>query len=67
MDKKRLRAALTVSESVKTKVPETKQFIDNIMEDKRQKEKISADKVNLFQVKKQRVSLEKYFVLQWVC
>ena len=41
MDKKQLRVALTVLEAVKTKFPETKQFIDNIMEDKCQKEKIS--------------------------
>ena len=38
MDKKRLRVALTVLEAVKAKFPETKQFIDNTMEDKCQKE-----------------------------
>ena len=48
MDKKRLRVALTVLETVKTKFPETKHFIDNTMEDECQKEKISADEVIFF-------------------
>ena len=48
MDKKRLRLALTILEAVKTKFPETKQFIDNTMEDECQKEKISADEVIFF-------------------
>ena len=45
MDKKRLRVALTVLDTVKTKYPETKQFINNTMEDECQKKKISADEV----------------------
>ena len=48
MDKKRLRIALTVLGAVKTKFPETKQFIDNTMEDGCQKEKISADEAIFF-------------------
>ena len=48
MDKKRLRVALKVLDAVKTKFPETKQFIDNTMEDESQKEKISADEVIFF-------------------
>ena len=39
MDKKRLRVALTAL------YPETKQFIDNTIEDECQKEKISADEI----------------------
>ena len=48
MDKKRLRIALTVLGAVKTKFPETKQFIDNTMEDECQKEKIYADEAIFF-------------------
>ena len=48
MDKKRLRVALTILDAVKTKYPETKQFIDNTMEEECQKEKISADEVIFF-------------------
>ena len=48
MDKKRLKVALTVLEAVKVKLPETKQFIDNTVEEKCQKENISADEVIFF-------------------
>ena len=48
MDKKQLRVALTVLETVKTKYQETKQFIDNTMGEECQKEKISADEVIFF-------------------
>ena len=50
MDKKRLRVTLTVLEAVKTEYPETKQFIDNTMEEECQKEKISGDEVIFLQV-----------------
>ena len=49
MDKKRLRVALVVLDAVKTKYPETKQFIDDTMEEECQKEKISADEVIFLQ------------------
>ena len=48
MDKKRLKVALVVLDSVKNKYPETKQFIDNTKEDECRKEKISADGVIFF-------------------
>ena len=48
MDKKRLKVALVVLNAVKTKHPETKQFIDNTMEEECQKEKISAEEVISF-------------------
>ena len=44
MDKKRLRVALKVLESVKTKYPETKDLID----EECQKEKISVEEVIFF-------------------
>ena len=48
MDKKRLKVALAVLEAVEIRFPETKQFIDNTMEDECQKEKISADEAIFF-------------------
>ena len=48
MDKKRLKVALALLEAVTIKFPETKQFIDNTMEDECEKEKISADEVIFF-------------------
>ena len=62
MDKKRLRVALTVLEAVKNEYPETKKFIENLMDEECQKEKISADEVILSQVLKQRVSSEKHYL-----
>ena len=49
MDKKRLRAPLKVLEEVTVRFPNTKQFIDNIMEEEYQKEKISVDEVIFLQ------------------
>ena len=50
MDIKRLRVALKVLEAVKTKYPETKQFIEILMDEECQKEKTSADEVIFLQV-----------------
>ena len=49
MDKKRLRVALKVLEEVKVRFLDTKQYIDDTMEEERQKEKISADEVIFLQ------------------
>ena len=48
IDKKQLRVALTVLDTVKIKYPKTKQFIENTMEEECQKEEISADEVIFF-------------------
>ena len=47
MDKKRLRVALKILKEVTVKFPNTKQFIDNAMEEECQKERITADEVIL--------------------
>ena len=43
-----MRVALNVLEAVKTKYPETKEFIENLMDEECQKEKISVDEVTCF-------------------
>ena len=48
MNIKQLKVALMVLDAVKTKYPETKQFVDNTMEDECQKENISADEIIFF-------------------
>ena len=48
MDKKRLKVALAVLDAVKFRFAETKQFIDDTMEDESEKEKISANEVIFF-------------------
>ena len=50
MDKKRLKVTLAVSNAVKDKFPETKNFIDDNIEEEYQKEKISANEVIFLQV-----------------
>ena len=45
MDKKRLRVALKVLQEVTIKFPNTKQFIDDTVEEGYQKEKITTDEV----------------------
>ena len=62
MDKKRLRVALKVLESGKTKYLETKQFIEILINEGCQKEKISADKVIFLPVQKETVGSEKHFL-----
>ena len=49
MDKKQLKVALAVLDAVKIKYSETKQFIDDTMEEECQKEKISANEVIFLQ------------------
>ena len=65
MDKKRLRVALKVLEAVKTEYPEAKKFIENLMDEECQKEKISADEVIFFTSLEAKSQLRKtFFVLQ---
>ena len=64
MDKKKLRMSLKVLEAVKERFPDTKNLIDNIMEEQCQEEKISVEGVIFLQVKKQKVSSKISFVLQ---
>ena len=48
MDKQRLRATLKVSEAVKERFPDTKQFIEDLIDEECQKEKIFANDVIFF-------------------
>ena len=50
MDKKRLKFALVVLDAVKSRFPETKEFIDDTLKDEYEKEKITADEVIFLQV-----------------
>ena len=50
MDKKRLRVALVVLDAIKSKFPESKEFIDDTLKEECEKEKITADEVIFLQV-----------------
>ena len=48
MDKKRLKIALAILDAVKSRFPETQEFIDSTLKEKGQKEGMSADEVIFF-------------------
>ena len=45
MDKKRLKIALAVLDAVKSKFPETQEFIDSTLKEECEREKMTADEV----------------------
>ena len=50
IDKKRLNVALAVFDAVKSRFPETNEFIDDTLREECEKEKITADEVIFLQV-----------------
>ena len=48
MDKRRLRVVLKVLDTIKTQIPEAKQLIEDLIDEKCQKEKKSVDEVIFF-------------------
>ena len=57
----KLRVALKVLEAVKTEYPETKKFIENMVDEECQNENISADEVIFFTSLEAKSSLRKTF------
>ena len=66
MDKKRLKVSLVVLDAVKSKLPETKEFIDDTLKEEYEKEKITADEVIFFTSLEAKISLEKHFRFRFV-
>ena len=50
IDKKRLKIALAVLDTVKSRFPETQEFIENTLREQYEKEKMTADEVIFLQV-----------------
>ena len=66
MDKRRLRVALKVLGTVKTQFPDTKQFIEDSIDQECLKENISADEVIFFYKSRSKELAQKnifYFVV----
>ena len=61
MDKKKLRISLKVLEVVKENFPDTKNFIDNMMEEQCQEEKISVEEVIFYKSKSKKLA-QKYLL-----
>ena len=64
MDKKTLRISLKVLGAVQESFPDTKNFIDNMMEEQCQEEKISVEEVILYKSKSKKLTQKISFVLQ---
>ena len=63
MDKKRLKIALAVLDAVKSRFPETQEFIDTTLKEGCKKEKMTADEVLFLLLKK--VNLGKHFCFRF--
>ena len=64
MNRKRPRISLKVLEAVKEHFPDTKNFIDNMLEEQCQEEKISVEEVIFYKSKSKKLTQKTSFVLQ---
>ena len=62
MDKKRLRVALKTLKEVTVKFSNTKQFIDDAMEEECQKERITADEVIFYKPRSKGLAQKNIFL-----
>ena len=63
MDKKRLKVALVVLDAVKSRFPETQEFIGNTLKEECEKEKITADEVTFYKFRSKGLAWINIFVL----
>ena len=65
MDKKRLRISLKVLEPVQERFPDAKNFIDDMMEEQCQKEKISVVEVFFYKSRSKKLAQKNIFFVLW--
>ena len=63
MDKKRLKVALVVLDAVKSRFPETQEFIENTLREECEREKITADEVIFYKFRSKELAWINIFVL----
>ena len=63
MDKKLLKVALVVSDTVESRFPETQEFIENILQKESEKKKITADEVSFYKFRSKELAWINIFVL----
>ena len=63
MDKKRLKVASVVLDAVKSRFPETQEFIENTLLEECEKGKITADEVIFYKFRSKELAWIKIFVL----
>ena len=56
MGKKRLRVALSVLDAVRSRFPETNEFIDSTLKEECEKERITADEVIFYKFKSKKLA-----------
>ena len=66
MDKKRLKIALAVLDAIKSRFPETEEFIDSTLKEECEKERITADEVIFHKFKSKKLAWINIFVLDLV-
>ena len=66
MDKKRLKIALAVLDAIKSRFPETQEFIDSTLKEECEEERITADEVFFYKFKSTKLTWINIFVLDLV-
>ena len=62
MDKKRLKIALAVLDAIKSRFPETQEFIDSTLKEEYEKERMTADEVIFYKFKSKKLAWINIFV-----
>ena len=62
MDKKRFKTALFVLEAVKSRFPNTKEYIENTLREECEREKITADEVIFYKFRSKKLAWRNNFV-----
>ena len=66
MDKKRVKIVLAVLDTVKSKFPETQEFIDSTLKEECEKERMTAGEVIFYKFKSKKLAWINIFVLDLV-
>ena len=66
MNKKQLKIALAVLDAIKSRFPETQEFIDSTLREECEKERITADEVIFYKFKSKKLAWINIFVLDLV-
>ena len=56
MDRKRLKIALSVLDAVRSRFPETNEFIDSTLKEESKKERMTADEVIFYKFKSKKLA-----------
>ena len=66
MDKKWQKIALAVLNAVKSRFPETQEFIENTLREECEKEKITADEILFYKFKSKKLAWINIFLLDLI-